>query len=419
MKIGLISPYDWDYPGGVHSHIEHLAAEFRQRGHSVRIIAPSSQGRQSAVEYGVYHVGWSAPLRLNGSVARVAVTPYLTGALRRLMRHEDFDVVHLHEPLVSTLTLAALRLASDMGIACVGTFHASSSKRSSTASLAYSMASPFLQASFRRLDGCIAVSDAALEHVQRHFPADYHIIPNGIDLQRFSHAGRIKQFDDGVRNVLFFSRLEPRKGLRYLLKAIPLIQDHLGERQVRFIIAGDGPQRVKFQHFVQRHGWPNVIFTGYVTDEEKSTYFATADCFCSPAVGNESQGIVLLEAMAAGVPVVASNIAGYRTVIPSAEYGLLTPPRDAERLAWAICHLLREDELRHSIAQHARERVETYSWQRVTTAVEQVYEEGIRHRAERQVARRSFSPGTAQPQPTGVVWTSGWGVSSRKQNVVE
>ncbi len=433
MKIALVSPYDWGYPGGVKTHIEHLATELRHRGHSVRILTPSSQRGDRPMEFGIYKIGWTAPVRLNGSIARVAITPALTGSLRRLLRFEQFDIIHLHEPMVSTLTLAVLRLARAMHIPCVATFHASTNKRTSTAAVAYAMASPFLQASFRRIDGYIAVSSAALAHVSWHFTANYHIIPNGIDIGHFAPTVTpLPQFADGACNILFLSRLEPRKGLRYFLKAIPLIREQyatMGGPPLRFIIAGDGPQRMKFQRFAQQMGWQDVVFVGYVPEEEKPSYFASATIYCAPATGSESQGLILLEAMATGTPVVASDIPGYRTVIPTAAEGLLTPPRDAERLAWAVCHLLRQPELRARIGEQGRQRAQLYSWPRITEEIEAVYEESQVRSLERQQEVYHLPRGMRIPSPRrlfhrqlvtfGQPDPSGWHISPQGKNVVE
>jgi phosphatidylinositol alpha-mannosyltransferase len=413
VKIALVSPYDWSYPGGVCNHIEHLAAELRHRGHTVRILTPASGPQGHIKEYGIYKFSWVAPIHLNGSVARVAVTPAITGRLNRIMQRERFDIVHVHEPMASTLTLTALRVARDRGAACVATFHAASTKRASTARWAYAMASPFLQASFQRLDGCIAVSEAARDHVARSFPADYTIIPNGIDVARFADATPFPAFQDGKRNVLFFGRMEPRKGLRFLLKAIPLVREHYQGQPVRFIVVGDGPQREKFEKYIQRQGWPDVVFTGYVDDAAKLRYFASADVYVAPNTGNESQGIVLLEAMAAGAPVVASDIPGFRTVITTQEIGLLAPPRNAERLAWAICHILRDDTLRAALAARGRARAQDFSWEAVAADIEQVYRDSSAHSAERLVIHRlrfgrlRRSVQAARAAVVGVLDTSG------------
>src|SRR5579883_2739073 len=218
MKIALVSPYDWSYPGGVRSHIEHLAVELRNRGHSVRILTPATGPKSMVKEQDVLKLGWAAPVRFNGSVARIGVAPAIPRSmkprLRRLLERERFDVVHLHEPFVSPLTLDTLWLAHELGIACVATFHASSNRRTSPTVMAYAMASPILKKFyFPRLDACIAVSEAARTHVARFFADDFNIIPNGIDPERFTNVPRLPQFDDGKRNILFLSRMEPRKGL--------------------------------------------------------------------------------------------------------------------------------------------------------------------------------------------------------------
>ena len=423
VKIALVSPYDWSYPGGVRSHIEYLARELRQHGHSVRILTPASGPQAREVEFGVFKLGWTASLHFNGSVARVGITPAISRQIRRLLQREAFDIIHLHEPFVSTLTLAVLRVASDAGIPCVATFHASTNRKTSTATMAYSMASPFLGSLFKRLDGCIAVSEAAQAHVSRFFSGDFTIIPNGIDVTRFDgSAPHLPQFTGTHRNVLFLSRMEPRKGLRFLLKAIPLIRESY-PGPVRFILAGDGPQRAQFEHFVGRKGWEDVIFTGYVSDADKPSYFATADIYCAPNTGNESQGIVLLEAMASGTPVVASDIPGFRSVITDSAMGVLAAPRDAERLAWAICHLLRDESARRGVADRGQQRAQDFGWDRVTTSIEGVYHEAQRRLHERQGDQWRWRPSLRKPFAMAPLTPregqSVWAISSLEENVVE
>jgi phosphatidylinositol alpha-mannosyltransferase len=394
VKIALVSPYDWSYPGGVRSHIEHLAHELRRRGHVVHILTPASGPARLKAETGVHKLAWATPFRINGSVARVSITPSLSGKLRRLLTRENFDVVHLHEPFVSMLTLEVLHILRATPTTCVATFHASSNRRASAPVMAYAMAKPFLQSAFARLDGWIAVSEAARAHVARFFSADFAIIPNGIDLTQYDGTlPALPAFADGKRNVVFLSRMESRKGLRYLLKAIPLVRDSYHgphTRPVRFILAGDGPQRERFERFVQKKGWEDVVFTGYVSEEMKRALLAQADVYCAPNTGNESQGIILLEAMASGTPVVASDIPGFRTVITNPEMGILTQPRNAERLAWAICHLLRDDETRQRIGLHGRMRAEEYSWGRVATSIQQVYSDSRRRTLERSRGHQVF-----------------------------
>jgi phosphatidylinositol alpha-mannosyltransferase len=375
VKIGLISPYDWSYPGGVQDHIRRLAAALRARRHTVRILTPATGPRARQVEYGVYKVAWAAPLRMNGSVARISITPDVSGRIRNVLEMERFDVIHLHEPFASALTLSVLHLAAMSDAVYVGTFHAWARRGlTSTPEWAYASARPFLGRYMRRLHGRTAVSPAASEFVSRFFPGDYRIIPNGVDIRRFgSGAVPLPQYRDGRLNILFLGRIEQRKGLKYLLRALPRIRERFPN--TRFIIGGDGPQRARIAAWVQKKGWRDVEFLGRVAAEDLPSLYASAHVFCAPSVGGESQGIVLLEAMAAGRAVVASNIPGYRSVVHDAVDGLLARPADAEHLAWAICHLLEDEEERTRLGVAGRLRAEGFSWERVSLQVEEYYEE--------------------------------------------
>ena len=376
MKIGLVSPYDWSYPGGVQDHIAHLAAELRSRGNTVRILTPATGPRARQVEYGLYKLGWAAPVRVNGSIARVAVAPDWRGRIRGLLRREQFDVLHLHEPLASALPLTMLHLS---GVAAntlyVGTFHAWARRSlTSTSDWAYYSARPLLGRYFRRLHGRIAVSPAAVEFVSRFFPGEYRIIPNGVDLARFgADVPPLARYNDGRFNIVFLGRLEQRKGLKYLLRAIPIIRQHYPN--TRFLIGGDGPQRVGFQTYVAQAGWRDVVFLGRVPADDLPSLYATADVFCAPNTGGESQGIVLLEAMASGRAVVASDIPGFRSVIRNHRDGLLVAPKNHEQLAWAVCHLLEDEDERRRLALAARERANEFGWEHVADQVLDYYRE--------------------------------------------
>ncbi len=244
----------------------------------------------------------------------------------------------------------------------------------STSNLAYASTYPFLRPLFRRLAGCIAVSTAALQFVSRYFPGDYRVIPNGVNLEHFGpQVAPLQQFMDGKQNILFVGRFEKRKGAKYLLRAIPRIREWFP--QTRFIFVGEGRLRRGFQQFVERHGWQDVVFAGYVSDEDLPRYFASAHIFCSPATGGESMGIVLLEAMASGKPIVASNISGYATVVSHGVDGLLTTPRNSEELAWAVEHLLGHEPLRQQFIQAGLHKAREYAWPRVAESVLEFYYE--------------------------------------------
>lgn len=373
MKIGLVSPYDWSYPGGVRDHVWHLANEFLEQGHDVRIIAPASGPQRRHLEKYIYKIGWPTPIPANGSIARIAAfDPILRRHVRRVLQREHFDILHIHEPLVPGLSLAALHCSQTL---TVGTFHASSEvSYTSTFNLAYASFAPFLRSAWCRLQGRIAISSATYKFISHYFPADYRTIPNGISLDYFSpNVAPFPRLQDGQQNILFVGRLEERKGAKYLLHAIPIIRKQYPH--TRFIFVGDGPLHAGFQRFVERHGWRDVIFTGYVSNADKARYFASADIFCAPAIGGEGLGVVLLEAMAAGKPIVASNISGYATVITHNVNGLLTPPRNSMKLAAALALLLKHEPLRRRLAQAGLQRACIYAWPHVSSQILDYYAE--------------------------------------------
>ncbi len=332
------------------------------------LLVSSTKGKLS--EAHIYNMGRTIPFPFNGSIARITFVPALPWGVRRVLQREHFDVIHIHEPLVPSLSLDVLRLS---GTLTIGTFHAFAQPGMASAPhLAYASAYPFLRRYFSRLSGRIAVSTAACQFISHYFPADYRIIPNGIDLQRFNlHSASLPQFMDDKWNILFVGRFEKRKGAKYLLRAIPAIRER--HPNTRFIFVGEGRLRAGFQHFVEQAGWPDVVFTGYVSDDEKPRYFASSHVFCSPATGGESMGIVLLESMASGTPVVASNIQGYTTVVTSDVDGLLTTPRDSEGLASAISSLLENEPLRQQLIRAGLQKVRDYAWPQVAHRIEDYY----------------------------------------------
>ena len=372
MKIGIVSPYDWSYPGGVREHIRHLAEQFILHGHDVRVLAPGNETKGILAEKHLFYgMGKTAPLPFNGSIARIAIDPMLSWHVRDILQRERFDVLHIHEPLVPGLSLTTLRFSRTLN---VGTFHTftQSGGMASPYHLAYASASPFLRPYFRRLDGHIAVSTAAHEFVSRYFATDYQIIPNGVDLERFHNEVQpLPEFQDGKQNILFVGRFERRKGAKYLLRAIPLIREY--HPNTRFIFVGEGRLRYAFQGYVQRHGLQDVVFTGYVSDADLPHYFATADLFCAPAITGESMGVVLLEAMAAGKPIVASDIPGYATVVNSGTDGLLTPPRDSRELAHAVGYLLANEPLRRRFVESGQRKISQYAWPYIASKILDYY----------------------------------------------
>jgi len=231
----------------------------------------------------------------------------------------------------------------------------------------------FLRKLFHKLDGKIAVSQAAREFTNRYFPADYTIIPNGVDLENFSpDVSPIDEFSDGKINVLFVGRLEKRKGLDYLLEAYKQVKREVSNS--RLILVGPGTRwSDHYEKQVRRAGMTDVAFIGYVSYGELPRYYQTADIVCSPAINRESFGIVLLEAMAVGKPVVASNLKGYAGVLTHGVDGLLVPPRNGQKLAQALISLIADGRLRKAMGMKGRIKALDYGWHHIAQMVMEYY----------------------------------------------
>ena len=364
LKIGIVSPYGYPHPGGVNEHVRFTYEAMSRMGHDVWIIT-SKYGRQRESEGHIIRLGtgWAAPA--NGSLGRVTLGLRFKRQVREVLEAQDFDVLHFHEPLVPFLSPTMLDASETVNI---GTFHAFGGFSPS-----YWIGSKFSGWLADKLDGRIAVSGAARHFTSRYFPGEYRIIPNGVDLERFQLAEPYEELRDGALNILFVGRLEERKGLIHLLKAY----HRLRKRRVdaRLLVIGDGPKRREYKRFVGLRGIRDVEFLGRVSDEEKVRYFASADIYCAPNTGQESFGIVLLEAMAAGVPIVASDIHGFKNVMQRNVQGLLVEPKNPRALAAALYALSRNADLRHEMGDAGRARAPEFSWDRVTERIVDFYYE--------------------------------------------
>jgi phosphatidyl-myo-inositol alpha-mannosyltransferase len=367
MNICLVSPYDFSHPGGVSEHVRHLAGELRARGHRVFVMAPSTELDDDHGIADYIRIGRSVPVPGNGSVARIALSFHLARRVRGILDEHAFDVVHYHEPLSPALPITTLRFHRG---ANVGTFHAFAKRN-----LGYYYARPFLKRYFKRLHSCIAVSAPARDFVSRYFPADYHIVPNGIDTSFFSpdHEPIPELRTPGWHTLLFVGRLEQRKGLPTLLEAYAELRRR--RPNVRLVVVGDGPGRWGYEKFVESEAIPDVLFMGHVSAEMLPRCYASADVFCAPAVGRESFGIVLLEAMASGVPVLASAIQGFSQVVTHEETGMLVSTGDANAWTHALERILADAQQRRRLAQAGLRHSLRYDWSRIVDVVLDVYAE--------------------------------------------
>ncbi|MGH2445031.1 MAG: glycosyltransferase family 4 protein [Candidatus Limnocylindria bacterium] len=365
LKVGIVSPYGYPHPGGVNEHVRFTYEAMRRMGHDVWIIT-SKYGRQRESEGHIIRLGtgWAAPA--NGSVGRVTLGLRFKKQAREVLEAHRFDILHFHEPFVPFLSPTMLDQSNTVNIA---TFHAFGGFSPS-----YWIGKRFAGRLAEQLHGRIAVSGAARHFISRYFPGDYRIIPNGVDLDRFTEAQPFEELRDGrTLNILFVGRFEERKGLIHLLKAY----HRLRKRKVdaRLLIIGAGPKLREYRRYVGLRGIRDVEWLGRVSDEEKVRYFASADIYCAPNTGQESFGIVLLEAMAASVPIVASDIHGFKRVVERNVQGILVEPRNPRALAAALYALARDPDLRQEMGDAGRARAPEFTWDRVSERIVDYYYE--------------------------------------------
>jgi len=363
MRIGLVSPYDWSHPGGVSEHIRHLGDHLRRLGHDVSVLAPSSRKQDDDPHFN--RIGGVVAVPVNDSVARITLDFNLSRQVSEILETQHFDVLHLHEPFMPALPLTVLRMSATANVA---TFHAFAKSN-----LGYYYGRPFFRPYLKRLHRTIAVSRPARDFLRQYFPtANPDIIPNGVDTETFrpDHTA-IRHLRDGLLNVLFVGRLEKRKGLRDLVLGFRELQERVGG--VRLVIVGDGPLRSTVESLVALHRIENVVMAGYVPAEVLPRYYASADIACFPATGGESFGVVILEAMASRLPVVASEVPGYLSVVQAGVDALTVRPRSPVELGAALTVLARDPELRARLAGNGLAKARRYAWREIAVRVIGVY----------------------------------------------
>lgn len=373
MRVGLVSPYDFASPGGVNDHVRHLAVRLQQLGHETRIFAPSSRADVDFDSARFYRIGTPIAIPVNESVARITLSFHLANKVAAIIEEERFDILHFHEPLMPALPITMLRMSTT---ANVGTFHAFAHSN-----VGYLYGRPLLQPYLTHLHRAIAVSEPARAFVNRYFPElPMRVIPNGIDVEVYRPGlAPIRHLRDDSLNILFVGRLEKRKGLGDLLRAYRSIIERVPRS--RLIIVGDGPLRGRVESYIARHRLPNVVLAGYVPESVKPRYYNSADIFCAPATGAESFGIVLLEALASGLPVVATEVPGYMSVLEPGKDSITVQPKNWRELAASLVILARDEDLRRRLADYAVRKARRYSWDLVASEVVEVYQEARRAQA--------------------------------------
>jgi phosphatidylinositol alpha-mannosyltransferase len=352
-------------PGGVAEHVAHLRDEFQRLGHEVVVMAPRGKLGGLEVSDGYYGIGRTITIPGNGSKMRLTFDVTLYADVKQIMKQEKFDIVHLHEPLMPVLPYMVLLNSTAVNVA---TFHAYSGSQPW-----YSALKPYMSFVLTRLNGRIAVSPPARDFVMKYFEGHYDVIPNGIDVARYGdHVEPFEWANDGIQRILFVGRFdESRKGFRYLIRALPLVRQQYPN--AKLIVLGSGRPE-KFEPLMERYGVDNVEFKGFVSQEDKARYYASVEVCCVPSTGNESFGYVIVEPMAAGRPVVATNIPGYASVVTPEYNGILVEPSDAQALALALVRVLADRDLRVQLGANGRTSSLQYDWPAVAAQVLDAYQ---------------------------------------------
>lgn len=360
MRVGIVCPYSWDVPGGVQFHVRDLAEHLIRLGHSVSVLAPSDD--DTPLPPYVVSAGRAVPVPYNGSVARLNFGILSAARVRRWLAEGRFDVLHVHEPTSPSLSLISCWLATGPMVA---TFH-TSNPRSRAMIAAYAI----LQAALEKLSARIAVSEYARTTLVEHLGGDAVVIPNGVDVAFFADAEPRAEWQGGTLG--FVGRInEPRKGLPDLLQALPAIV--AARPDTRLIVAGKGDEEEAFRGLAPEVR-ERITYLGMVSDEEKARLLRSVDVYVAPNTGGESFGIILVEAMSAGAPVLASDLDAFRQVLSGGRAGELFPVGDPDALAAAAIALLGDAERRKVLSEAGSAHVRRFDWETVGADILAVYE---------------------------------------------
>ena len=365
IRIGMVCPYGWDTPGGVQTHIRDLADHLIEEGHYVSVLTPVSDDSVDSANY-VVNAGKPISIPVNGSVAKILFGPVASSRAKQWIASEDFDLLHLHEPAIPSLSLLACSAAEGP---LVGTFHVSTQKKKAIYAIG-----PILEPIVEKLTARIAVSELARSTLKDHFDTDAVVIPNGIDGQRYANA-KISENYSGGHTVGFIGRFEEsRKGLQVLLDSLAIVSRFIPD--VTYLIAGPGES----EDFLKRLNpqlRSRIKFLGLLTNEQKMSFLKTVQIYVAPNTGSESFGIILTEALSTGTAVVASDIPAFKAVLENGAAGDLFINGDSADLAKVLVALLRDDQRRKKLAENGKLSAQKYDWQVVAEQIEHIYEMAI------------------------------------------
>ncbi len=362
LSIGIVCPYGWDAPGGVQAHIADLRQYLVNKGHSVSVLAPTAD--EESLPDWVVSAGKPLAIPYNGAVARVLFGPIAFAKVKQWISENEFDLLHLHEPAIPSISLLACWAAEGP---MVGTFHASAKKQKASFAIV-----PILEPVIEKLSARIAVSEAARETLIAHLETDAVVIPNGIYAKRM--IGKVRP-DWSGETLGFMGRFnEPRKGLRVLIDALPIISRFMPN--VRVLVAGPGDSE-EFLKDIDPQLRSRIEFLGRLTEEEKADFMSSVGAYVGPNTGGESFGIILAEALAGGAAVVASDIPAFAAVLQNGKFGRLFKSEDSTDLAKVIIDLLRDRDTRDQMARSGQEYAQKFDWDEVARDIFEIYEMAI------------------------------------------
>lgn len=363
LKIGIVCPYSWDTPGGVQNHIRDLAEFLIAAGHNVSVLAPAID--ETKLPDYVVNAGKPISIPYNGAVARVLFGPVAFARVRQWISQGDFDLLHLHEPAIPSISLLACWAADGP---MVGTFHAAAKRQKIIFAIG-----PILEPAIEKLSARIAVSEAARLTLTDHLDTDAVIIPNGIYANRYTEGKSIQKWSGNT--IGFIGRFEePRKGLSVLVDALPVISRFAPD--VRVLVAGPGDPAEVIEN-IDPQLRQRFEFLGKITEAEKANFMSSVALYVAPNTGGESFGIILAEALAGGACVVASDIPAFDDLLGQGQYGALFESESATELAKVVIDLLRDDTKRKELSSRGKERAQLFDWTVVAEQIYSVYEMSI------------------------------------------